>query len=178
MERISRLSTRSFSIVETTPGQSRSGQTHLPVVINVYDLRSMRRCNMCMHPCGIGLYHTAIQVGKREITYGGNTTSAMSGIYTNAAQRNQNFAFKFSIPVYYEREPEVSVLVKTEEQIFFELLPRMGQRYTANTYDILLKNCNHFCEEFLTEITGGRFGLPGYINRAARIGAYFHCLVP
>ena len=114
MERTSRLSTRSFSIVETTPGQSRSGQAQ-PVVINVYDLRTMRRCNMCMHPCGIGLYHTAIQVGKREITYGGNTTSVMSGIYTNAAQGNQNFAFKFAIPVYYEREPELSVLVKTEE---------------------------------------------------------------
>mmetsp|Transcript_24496 Transcript_24496/g.30537 ORF Transcript_24496/g.30537 Transcript_24496/m.30537 type:complete len:100 (-) Transcript_24496:82-381(-) len=54
----------------------------------------------------------------------------------------------------------------------------MGLRYTANTYDILLKNCNHFTEEFLGEITGGRFGLPSYINRAARIGAYFHCLVP
>jgi len=48
----------------------------------------------------------------------------------------------------------------------------------ADNYDILLNNCNHFTEAFLREITGGQYGLPGFLNRAAYIGSFFHCFVP
>lgn len=65
-----------------------------------------------------------------------------------------------------------------EFEIYHVLISRMGQRYLADSYDILVNNCNHFAEEFLREITGQEFGLPSYLNRAAYVGSFFHCLVP
>ena len=54
----------------------------------------------------------------------------------------------------------------------------MGQRYKTNAYDTLKFNCNHFTEEFLREITSSEYGLPSYLNRAARFASWFHCFVP
>ena len=91
---------------------------------------------------------------------------------------NRSFVFKYAIPVYNPKNPEQVVLTKTEFEIYHVLVPRMGQRYRADRYDTLINNCNHFTEEFLREITGQEFGLPGFLNRAAYIGSWFHCLIP
>lgn len=148
------------------------------IFINVYDLPNLARCNRCTGVLGLGAYHTAIQVGRQEFTYGGNTLSSDSGIYMNAPRKNSSFVFKYSLPVLNPREPEESVLKMTEFEIVHCLLPQMSNKYLANQYDILLKNCNHFTDEFLTKITGGNFSLPGYMNRVAWIGSFFHCIVP
>ena len=166
--------TRADSIVASQGPET----THCAVFINVYDLPSTQRSNKCMSKVGIGCYHTAIQVGKIEFTFGGNIHSQESGIYISSPRRNNQFIFKYAIPVFDETNPEESVLTMSEHQICYQLVPRMGQRYIANTYDILLNNCNHFTENFLREITGRRFGLPSYLNRAAYLGSFFHCFVP
>ena len=70
------------------------------------------------------------------------------------------------------------MLRKTEKEIYYEVIPEMEELYRANEYDILLKNCNHFCDDFLRRLTNGQFSLPAYLNRAARIGSWFHCVVP
>ena len=54
----------------------------------------------------------------------------------------------------------------------------MGAKFLSNEYDILLKNCNHFTNEFLTLITGGDYSLPSHMNRIAYFGSFFHCIVP
>ena len=150
----------------------------MQVYINVYDLPSLSRCNTCTGVFGLGAHHTAIQVGKQEFTYGGNTLSEDSGIYMNAPRKNSSFVFKYSVPVINQREPEQCVLKMTEFEIFHCLVPRLGAKYLANQYDILLKNCNHFTDEFLTLITGGDYSLPRYLNRVAYLGSFFHCVVP
>ena len=127
---------------------------------------------------GLGAYHTAIQVGKQEFTFGGNIYSHESGIYITAPRCNRSFVFKYAIPVFNPKDPEDAVLTLTEFEIYHVLVPRLGQRFLADSYDILTNNCNHFTNHFLREITGRRYGLPSYLNRAAYIGSYFHCLVP
>ena len=77
---LSTLSTGSFSIAESSAARVTL------VSINVYDLPRTRRANKCMHPLGIGTYHTAIQIDKVEVTFGGNSNSAASGIYVSAAR--------------------------------------------------------------------------------------------
>ena len=130
----------------------------------------------------MGVYHSALQVGKYEFAYGGNAAVADSGIYINAPRRNSSFIFKCSIPVCYEPDvgervaPPVCELTKFE--IFTVLIPRMGQRYRADQYDILTKNCNHFTDDLLKTLTAGRFSMPSWINRLANIGSIFHCVVP
>lgn len=54
----------------------------------------------------------------------------------------------------------------------------MGLRYTADSYDVLTNNCNHFTDELIKILTAGRHSIPKYLNRMAYIGSFFHCLVP
>ena len=118
------------------------------VYVNVYELPKAR-CKTLLSVVRMGIYHTAIQIGKQEFTYGGNQHSDVSGIYMNAPRKNSQFKFLFSIPVYFKRDPERSVLTMTEFEIFNVLIPRMSRRYQASSYDILKFNCNHFTDEFL-----------------------------
>ena len=76
-----------------------------------------------------------------------------SGIYINNPRKNRSFVFKYAIPIYDPKDPEQSVLTKTEFEIYHMIVPRMGQRYLADSYDTLINNCNHFTDEFLREIT-------------------------
>ncbi len=138
------MSTRTDSIAESLPPQQ-----HSPVYINVYDLRNARNGNRCLHPLGMGIYHTAISIGKQEFTFGGNTRSDDSGIYITPPRGNRAFSFKYAIPVFNSKDPEEPILAMTEFQIYHVLIPRLGRRYKANRYDILVNNCNHFTEEFL-----------------------------
>ena len=150
--------------------------------INVYSLKNLDRCNAICSTVGFGAYHTALQVGKQEFAYGGNALRAESGIYLNAPRRNRSFIFRYAIPVEYEPDEETGEQPPVSELTAFEiynvLIPRLGQRYQANKYDLLLKNCNHFVDEFLQILTAGRFKLPNYINRSVRVASYFHCFVP
>ena len=96
----------------------------------------------------------------------------------NAPRKNSSFVFKYSVPVLDRRDPDESVLKMTEFEIYHCLLPRLASKYIANEYDMLTKNCNHFTDEFLTLITRGKYSLPGYMNRVAYLGSFFHCIVP
>jgi hypothetical protein len=51
-------------------------------------------------------------------------------------------------------------------------------KYRANKYNLLLKNCNHFSDDFIKRLYAGKKRLPGYVNRAANIGSLVHCFVP
>ena len=43
---------------------------------------------------------------------------------------------------------------------------------------MLLMNCNHFSDEVINRLFKGKRRLPPWINRAAYIGSWFHCVVP
>ena len=144
--------------------------------INVYEPKNAGKRNLICGPLGFVMYHTAIQVGKYEFSYSGSSMSRQSGIYLNAAQRNSSFNFKFSLPIKSEIDDE-AVCELTAFEIYNVLIPRMGQKYTASKYHAITKNCNHFTEELLRVLTGGRFGLPGYIQRYSKCAAYFRCLI-
>ena len=58
------------------------------------------------------------------------------------------------------------------------ILEELMDTYRANKYDMLLKNCNHFTDEFVRRLFGGKKRIDGYVNRAAYIGSFLHCLVP
>ena len=74
----------------------------------------------------------------------------------------------------YRQSIEVGELA-SEDKVWF-VLRKLMKKYKANGYDMLKQNCNTFTNEFLVALLGR--GLPGYLNRAAYIGSYFHCIVP
>lgn len=58
------------------------------------------------------------------------------------------------------------------------VLEDLMDKYRANQYDMLLKNCNHFSDDFVRRLFAGTKGIDNYLNRAAWVGSFFHCLVP
>lgn len=57
-----------------------------------------------------------------------------------------------------------------------ELLVELSDEFTGPTYNLLTRNCNHFTEEFVMRLT--KKAIPTWINRAAKLGNMFPCVVP
>ena len=58
------------------------------------------------------------------------------------------------------------------------IVEELSDKFRAYKYDMLVMNCNHFSDELIRRIFAGKRCLPGWINRAAYIGSWFHCVVP
>ena len=62
-----------------------------------------------------------------------------------------------------------------------DLLPiieELKEKYKCYRYHMLLFNCNHFSDELVRRLTANRRGIPGWVNRAAFLGSWFHMFVP
>lgn len=57
-----------------------------------------------------------------------------------------------------------------------ELLLKLSDEFTGPSYNLLTRNCNHFTEEFVKCLNDKN--IPTWINRAARLGNMFPCVVP
>lgn len=54
------------------------------------------------------------------------------------------------------------------------LMEELATEYTGNTYNLISKNCNHFCNEACLRLTNKP--IPRWVNRLARIGAFLFTL--
>lgn len=59
---------------------------------------------------------------------------------------------------------------------FQELLVDISEEFTGPSYNLITRNCNHFSEEFVKRLVNKP--IPSWINRAARLGDMFPCMVP
>lgn len=57
-----------------------------------------------------------------------------------------------------------------------EVLLRLSDEFAGPTYNLLSRNCNHFTEEFVKQLNNKT--VPTWINRAAKLGNMFPCVVP
>ncbi|XP_047307399.1 deSI-like protein At4g17486 [Impatiens glandulifera] len=105
-----------------------------------------------------GIFHSAVQVhGEDEWSFG--YCEQGSGVFSCPASKN---------PMYTYRE--YIILGKTSFPKFKvnQILRELSREWSGDSYDLLSKNCNHFCDE-LSE----RLGVPkppGWINRFAHAG--------
>ena len=89
-----------------------------------------------------------------------------SGVYEMTPRKHDVFSYRETIEV-----GEVA-----SERVVWNAIDKLMKKYRTNKYDMLKLNCNHFSNEFLVLLIGR--GLPHYLNRAANVGSYLHCLVP
>lgn len=60
-----------------------------------------------------------------------------------------------------------------------EFMERQSANYNGDTYHLIVKNCNHFCEDICYKLTGNP--IPKWVNRLANIGICYiffiaHCV--
>jgi hypothetical protein len=52
----------------------------------------------------------------------------------------------------------------------------LAEDYHGDTYHLIVKNCNHFTADVCQRLT--RKPVPGWVNRLARLGSFFNCVLP
>ncbi|KAM7494456.1 hypothetical protein LguiB_029065 [Lonicera macranthoides] len=105
-----------------------------------------------------GIFHSAVQVyGDEEWSFG--FCEQGTGVFNVPHGRN---------PMYTYRE--CIVLGKTDCSIFKvnQIIRELSREWPGHSYDLLSKNCNHFCDEFCERL--GVPKLPGWVNRFAHAG--------
>ncbi|GLU24308.1 hypothetical protein SLE2022_402520 [Rubroshorea leprosula] len=105
-----------------------------------------------------GIFHSAVQVyGDDEWSFG--FCEEGTGVFSCPSGKNPMYTYRESI-----------VLGKTNCSIFEvnQILRELSREWPGHAYDLLSKNCNHFCDEFCERL--GVPKLPGWVNRFANAG--------
>ncbi|KAL5223665.1 hypothetical protein ABZP36_010304 [Zizania latifolia] len=134
-----------------------------PVVLNVYDLTPL---NNYLHWCGLGIFHSAVEVHGSEYSFGAHDHPS-SGVFEMEPKNCPGFLYRCSIFIGH------SSLNPLE---FRDYIQRMASEYHGDTYHLISKNCNHFTDDLSIRLTGK--SIPGWVNRLARLGAFCNCLLP
>ncbi|KAJ1296561.1 hypothetical protein BS78_01G310700 [Paspalum vaginatum] len=134
-----------------------------PVYLNVYDLTP---ANGYVYWAGLGIFHSGIEVHGVEYAFGAHDYS-ISGVFEVEPRQCPGFKFRKSIPM------GTTCLDPLQIREFMEI---QSVNYNGDTYHLISKNCNHFCEDICKRLTGSL--IPKWVNRLARMGAVCNCILP
>ncbi|KAI4311635.1 hypothetical protein MLD38_036515 [Melastoma candidum] len=156
------LSSRSGS--SSAPGEEARGGGHGALLyLNVYDLTPL---NDYLYWIGLGIFHSGIEVDGFEYGFGAHDYPS-SGVFEVEPRSCPGFVFRRSVLI---GSLDMS---RSEFQSFLE---HVSEKYHGDSYHLIAKNCNHFTEDVCAQLTGK--SIPGWVNRLARIAAFFNCLLP
>ncbi|EAZ01340.1 hypothetical protein EE612_034818 [Oryza sativa] len=144
-------------------GAGAEGEGAYTVVLNVYDLTPL---NNYLHWCGLGIFHSAVEVHGSEYSFGAHDHPT-SGVFEVEPKCCPGFMYRCSI---FIGRTSLNPLE------FRDFIQRMASEYHGDTYHLISKNCNHFTDDLSTRLTGKP--IPGWVNRLAKLGAFCNCLLP
>ncbi|KAG8485916.1 hypothetical protein CXB51_020217 [Gossypium anomalum] len=139
------------------------------VILHIYDVTnsgSDKTNNTIVHINKIfkdriglgGIFHSAIQVyGDDEWSFGFYEQG--SGVFCCPSRKHPLYTYH-----------EFMVLGRTNSSIFKvnQILRELSREWPGTSYDLLSKNCNHFCDELCERL--GIQKPPGWVNRFANTG--------
>ncbi|KAK2978733.1 hypothetical protein RJ640_011830 [Escallonia rubra] len=130
----------------------------VPVYLNVYDLTPI---NGYAYWLGLGVYHSGVQVHGVEYAFGAHDHPT-TGIFEVEPKLCPGFTYRKSILIgRTDMGPK-------DVRAFME---KLAEEYSGNTYNLIAKNCNHFCNDACLRLTGKP--IPNWVNRLARLGDYY-----
>ena len=101
-----------------------------------------------------------------EYSFGGHEFD-YSGVFNCEPRKAEGAKFREAIVV--------GTTTWTSNEIA-SLVSSLSEEYVGSRYNLISRNCNHFAEDLAKRVTGN--SIPGWVNRLAKIGYMFHCLVP
>lgn len=134
-----------------------------PVYLNVYDLTPM---NGYAYWLGLGVYHSGVQVHGVEYAFGSHEHPT-TGIFEGTPKQCEGFAFRKQILIGWTEKNRREVK---------GVMAELASDYKGVSYNLITKNCNHFCNDACVRLTGNT--IPSWINRLARIGLLCNCIIP
>lgn len=135
----------------------------IPVYLNVYDITPF---NGYAYWLGLGVYHSGVQVHGIEYAFGAHEYPS-TGIFEGEPKKCEGFIFRKAILVGWTdlRAEEVR-----------KIMEELALEYKGNAYNLITKNCNHFCNDACIRLSGNP--IPSWVNRLARIGFICNCVIP
>ncbi|KAI3767205.1 hypothetical protein L2E82_17293 [Cichorium intybus] len=115
---------------------------------------------------GLGIFHSGVEVHGIEYAFGAHDYPS-SGVFEVEPRQCPGFKFRRSILI----GSTCLDLVKVRE-----FMEHHAANYHGDTYHLIVKNCNHFCNDICYNLTGNR--IPGWVNRLAKLGSVFSCVLP
>ncbi|EOA35675.1 hypothetical protein CARUB_v10020909mg [Capsella rubella] len=128
---------------------------NVPVYLNVYDLTPI---NGYAYWLGLGVYHSGVEVHGIEYAFGAHEYPS-TGIFEGEPKQCEGFTFRKSILIGKTDLGPLEVRAAMEQ---------LADKYKGSSYNLITKNCNHFCDETCIQLTGNP--IPSWVNRLARIG--------
>ncbi|KAG1362382.1 deubiquitinase DESI2 [Cocos nucifera] len=105
-----------------------------------------------------GIFHSAVQVyGEEEWSFGFCENG--TGVFGCPPGKNPMYKYREHILL---GETNCSILKVSH------ILRELSREWPGDSYDLLSKNCNHFCDAFCERL--GVPKLPGWVNRFANVG--------
>lgn len=135
----------------------------VPVYLNVYDISPI---NGYAYWLGLGVYHSGVQAHGVEYAFGAHEYPS-TGIFEGQPKKCEGFTFRKGILIGWTEMGPQDVKKVMEE---------LADKYRGNAYNLITKNCNHFCNDVCIRLTGNH--IPRWINRLARIGFFCNCVIP
>ncbi|CAN4081479.1 unnamed protein product [Withania somnifera] len=83
------------------------------------------------------------------------------------------YAYWLGLGVYHSGVIGRTDLGPKEVRAFME---KLAEEYSGNSYNLITKNCNHFCGDVCVRLTGKP--IPRWVNRLARLGFLCNCVLP
>lgn len=111
--------------------------------------------NSVGHAVGLGgVFHGAVEVHGHEWSFG--FCAKGTGVYSCPARGNPFYTYRETISLGNTAKSRAEVRA---------LLARLKKEWPGNSYNLLNRNCCHFCEVFSKEL--GTRSVPGWLNRLA-----------
>ncbi|XP_074590470.1 deSI-like protein At4g17486 [Curcuma longa] len=159
--RLSRTTTHFCLFPKVRLASQTSGDA--PVYLNVYDLTPI---NGYMYWAGLGIFHTGVEVHGVEYAFGAHDYPT-SGVFEVEPRQCPGYQFRKSIFM------GTTCLDPLNIREFVEI---QSGSYNGDTYHLITKNCNHFCQDICYKLTGN--SIPKWVNRLARIGSLCNFILP
>ncbi|KAG2202795.1 hypothetical protein INT47_004819 [Mucor saturninus] len=117
---------------------------------------------------GVGVFHSGVEICGKEYCFGGHEVPNVTGVFVVEP--------RVGIPeLSLKQTIDMGTTDLTEKEVE-ELLLTLSDEFTGTSYNLLSRNCNHFTEEFVKRLNNKT--IPYWINRAAKLGNMFPCVVP
>eukprot|EP01018_Ginkgo_biloba_P020866 Gb_01233 [translate_table: standard] len=104
-----------------------------------------------------GIFHSAVEIYGNEWSFGYCENG--SGVFSCPAKKN---------PMYTYRESIVLGSTRLSSAKVNQILTDLSTEWPGYSYDLLSKNCNHFCDKFCEKLDVAK--LPAWVNRFANAG--------
>ncbi|KAM7494053.1 hypothetical protein LguiB_028662 [Lonicera macranthoides] len=152
------------SLTSSSSKEERNGGSNRALLyLNVYDLTPV---NNYLYWFGLGIFHSGIEVHGLEYGYGAHEYPS-SGVFEVEPKSCPGFIFRRSVLLGSTN------MSRSEFRTFMEDL---SAKYHGDMYHLISKNCNHFTDEVSMRLTGKP--IPVWVNRLAKLGSLFNCLLP